>query len=155
MTTMTVQATQVYSVIIRATPEQVWDAITKPEFTRKYFFGSVIDSTFEPGTKYCGWSGDGGEQYVDGTVLEASAPNRLVTTWRATWRPDLAVEPPSRVTWEIEPAGGEVTKLTVIHDQLEGAPLTAESVANGWTYVVSGLKTLVETGEPMERGEVG
>jgi hypothetical protein len=59
------------------------------------------------------------------------------------------------VTWEIEPAGAELTKLTVVHDQLEGAPLTAESVANGWTYVVSGLKTLVETGEPMERGETG
>ena len=52
MTTMTEETTQVYSVFIRATPEQVWDGITKPEFTARYFYGSVIDSTYEPGTPY-------------------------------------------------------------------------------------------------------
>ena len=56
MTTMTKETTQVYSVFIRATPEQVWDAITKPEFTARYFYGSVIDSTYEPGSPYLGWA---------------------------------------------------------------------------------------------------
>ena len=58
MSAMTAQATQVYSVFVRATPEQLWDAITKPEFTSKYFYGSVIDSTWEPGSTYTGWSTD-------------------------------------------------------------------------------------------------
>lgn len=149
MTTMTAQTTQVYSVFIRATPQQVWDGITKPEFTARYFYGSVLDSTYEPGTPYLGWAEDRSVQYVDGEVIEASPPHRLVTTWRAVYDPDLAAEPPGRVTWEIEPAGEHVTKLTVIHDELEASPKTAENVAGGWPFVLSGLKTLLETGEPL------
>jgi uncharacterized protein YndB with AHSA1/START domain len=150
MTTMTAQATQVYSVFVRATPEQMWDAITKPEFTQKYFYGSVIDSTYEPGASYTGWAADRSQQFVDGEVLEATRPTKLVTTWRATYSEELAAEPYSRVTWEIEPAGEGVTKLTVVHDRLEDAPKTAENVAGGWSFVLSGLKTLLETGEPLQ-----
>jgi uncharacterized protein YndB with AHSA1/START domain len=149
MSTMTAQATQVYSVFVRATPEQLWEAITKPEFTTKYFYGSLIDSTFEPGSPYLGWSSDRSQQYVDGEVIEATPPHKLVTTWRALYDADTAAEPYSRVSWEIEPAGDGVTKLTVVHDQLEAAPKTAENVAGGWSYVLSGLKTLLETGEPL------
>ena len=148
-TTTTEQTTQVYSVFIRATPDKIWDAITKPEFTSQYFYGSVIDSTYAPGSPYIGWSSDRSQQYVDGEVLEADPPRKLVTTWRATYDPDMAVEPYSRVTWEIEPAGEHVTKLTVVHDELEAAPKTAASVAGGWSFVLSGLKTLLETGEPL------
>ena len=149
MSTMTAQATQVYSVFVRATPEQLWDAITKPEFTSKYFYGSVIESTWEQGAPYAGWASDRSQQYVDGEVIEASPPRKLVTTWRALYDPETAAEPFSRVTWEIEPAGDGVTKLTVVHDELEGSPKTAENVAGGWSYVLSGLKTLLETGEPL------
>ena len=149
MTTMTAQTTQVYSVFVRATPEQLWEAITKPEFTSKYFYGSVIESTWEPGSAYTGWSSDRTQQYVEGEVIEASPPRKLVTTWRALYDPETAAEPFSRVTWEIEPAGEGVTKLTVVHDELEAAPKTAENVAGGWSYVLSGLKTLLETGEPL------
>ncbi len=149
MTTMTEQTTQVYSVFIRATPEQVWDAITKPEFTAKYFYGSVIDSTFEPGTPFNGWASDRSQQYVDGQVLEADRPCRLRYSWRALYDPELAAEPHSRVTWDIEPQDGGITKLTVVHDELGAAPKTALSVAGGWPYILSGLKTLLETGEPL------
>ena len=149
MTTMTKETTQVYSVFIRATPEQVWDGITKPEFTARYFYGSVIDSSYEPGTPYTGWAEDRSMQYVDGEVIEADRPRKLVTTWRAMYDPETAAEPHSRVTWEIEPAGEHVTKLTVIHDELEAAPKTAANVAGGWSFVLSGLKTLLETGEPL------
>ena len=149
MTTMTRETTQVYSVFIRATPEQVWDGITKPEFTARYFYGSVIDSTYEPGSPYTGWSEDRSQQYVDGEVIEAERPRKLVTTWRAMYDPETAAEPYSRVTWEIEPAGENVTKLTVIHDELDTAPKTAANVAGGWSYVLSGLKTLLETGKPL------
>ena len=149
MTTMTEQTTQVYSLFIRATPEQVWDAITKPEFTSRYFYGSVIDSTWEPGSPYLGWSTDRTQQYVDGQVLEADPPRLLQHTWRALYDEESAGEPYSRVTWEIEPQDGAVTKLTVVHDQLEASPKTAASVSGGWAYVLSGLKTLLETGEPL------
>jgi len=149
MTTMTEQATQVYAVFIRATPEQVWDAITKPEFTTKYFHGTKIESTFEPGTPYLSVAGS--DTVVDGEILESDPPRTLKHTWRALWDPETAAEPHSRVTWEIEPQEGGVTKLTVTHDQLEAAPKTAESVAGGWEYVLSGLKTVLETGEPLSR----
>jgi uncharacterized protein YndB with AHSA1/START domain len=149
MTTMTAQATQVYSIFIRATAEQVWDAITKPEFTQKYFYGSRIESSFEPGEPYEGFSGDRSEKLVDGEVLEASPPSKLVTTWRALYDPETAKEPHSRVSWEIEPAGEGIVQLTVVHDGLEAAPKTAENVAGGWSYVLSGLKTVLETGRPL------
>jgi uncharacterized protein YndB with AHSA1/START domain len=149
VSTMTEQSTQVYSVFVRTTPEQLWDAITKPEFTSKYFYGSIIESTWEQGASYAGWSTDRSQQYVEGEVIEASPPRKLVTTWRALYDPDTAAEPYSRVTWEIEPAGEGITKLTVIHDELEASPKTAANVAGGWSYVLSGLKTLLETGEPL------
>jgi uncharacterized protein YndB with AHSA1/START domain len=149
MTTMIEQTTQVYAVFIRATPDQVWDAITKPEFTTRYFYGSVIDSTFEPGAKYLGWSGDKKQKLVDGEVLESDRPRVLRHTFRALWDPETSLEQHSRVSWEIEPQDDGVTKLTVVHDQLEASPKTAEQVAGGWSYILSGLKTLLETGEPL------
>ena len=149
--TVTEEATQVYTVFIRATPEQVWDAITKPEFTMKYFYGSVIDSTWEPGSSYAGWASDRSQQYVDGEVLDYDPPRRLQHTWRSLYDEATAVEPHSRVTWDIEAQDGGVTKLTVVHDQLEAAPATAANVAGGWMYVLSGLKTLLETGEPLQQ----
>jgi uncharacterized protein YndB with AHSA1/START domain len=150
MTTMTAQTTQVYSVFIRATPEQVWDAITKPEFTMRYFYGSELESTFEQGASYKQWAPEREKLWVEGEVLESDRPHRLAHTWRSLFDEDSAAEEPSRVTWEIEAQEGGVTKLTVVHDQLESAPKTAASVAGGWSYVLSGLKTLLETGEPLE-----
>ena len=151
MSTMTAQTMQVYSDFIRATPEQVWDAITKPEFTTKYFYGSAVDSAWEVGSPYAGWSGDRTQKYVDGEVLESDPPRRLQHTWRSLYDENTANEPHSRVTWEIEPQEGGVTKLTVVHDHLGAAPYTAENVAGGWSLVLSGLKTLLETGEPLQR----
>jgi len=149
MTTMTEQTTQVYSVFIRATPEQVWEGITKPEFTMRYFYGSIIDSTFEPGATYLGWSSDRKQQYVDGEVLESDPPRLLRHTWRALYDEETAAEVHSRVSWEIVPQDGGITKLTVVHDQLEASPKTALNVAGGWPFVLSGLKTLLETGTPL------
>ena len=143
MTTMTALTTQVYSVFIRATPDQVWDAITKPEFTEQYFFGAHIEVR---GDRRFSAIGD---TEWDEEVFEADPPHKLVHGWTAGYDSDLAAEAESRVTWEIEPQDGGITKLTVVHDQLEGAPKTAESVAGGWMYVLSGLKTLIETGKPL------
>jgi uncharacterized protein YndB with AHSA1/START domain len=143
MSTVTAQTTQVYSVFILATPEQIWDAITKSEFTQQYFYGARID--VRDGRRFSAI----GEMEWDEEVLESDPPRRLVHQWMAGYDPDLAAEDASRVTWEIEPQDGGVTKLTVVHDQLEGAPKTAESVAGGWMYILSGLKTLLETGKPL------
>jgi uncharacterized protein YndB with AHSA1/START domain len=150
MNTMTEQTTQVYAIFIRATPEKVWEAITKPEFTAQYFYGSVIDSTLEPGTPYLGFSADRSQQFVDGEVVDSDPPRLLRHTWRALYDEDMANEPHSQVTWEIEPQDGGFTKLTVVHDRLEASPKTAASVGGGWPYVLSGLKSLLETGKPLE-----
>ncbi|HET8527601.1 MAG TPA: SRPBCC family protein [Gaiellaceae bacterium] len=145
MSTTTAQTTQVYAVFIRATPEQVWEAITTPSFTQQYFFGSRVTVTPET---YVGLDADGGA-LVEGGVVEYDPPKRLVHGWRALYDPASAAEEESRVTWELEPQDGGVTKLTVVHDRLEASPVTAASVAGGWSYVLSGLKTLLETGRPL------
>ncbi|HYB27358.1 MAG TPA: SRPBCC family protein [Solirubrobacteraceae bacterium] len=150
MTTTTAQATQVYQLFIKATPERIWEAITRPEFTTKYFHGSYVDSTFEPGAAYNGYSTDRSQQWVDGEVLEADPPRRLQHTWRSLYDPEAAAEPHSRVTWEIEPQQDGTCLVTVVHDKLEESPKTAESVSGtGWIAVLSGLKTLLETGQPL------
>jgi uncharacterized protein YndB with AHSA1/START domain len=146
MTTMTATATQVYNVFIKATPEQIWEAITSPDFTERYFYGARIET--KDGRRVA--HGPNGELWGDEPVLESDPPRRLVHQWRSRYDPELAAEEPSRVTWEIEPQEGGYALLTVTHDQLEGAPKTAASVAGpGWMMVLSGLKTLLETGEPL------
>ena len=138
--------TQVYQVFIRATPEQIWEAITNPDFTEKYFHGARTEYT--GGRRVS--KGPDGQLYADEAVLEFDPPRRLVHGWRSLYRPELAAEPTSRVTWEIAPQDGGFCLLTVVHDKLEGAPRTAENVSGeGWMMVLSGLKTLVETGTPM------
>ena len=146
---------QVYQVFIRATPERVWDAITKPEFTAQYFHGSRVDTTGERGTGIRHYAPDGTTLWGDDTILESDPPRRLVHSWRSLYDPAFAAEPPSRVTWEIEPQPGGITKLTVVHDQLEGSPKTAANVAGGWMFIISGLKTFLETGQPLTPRSAG
>jgi uncharacterized protein YndB with AHSA1/START domain len=146
MTTMTETAAQLYQVFIRATPEQIWDAITKPEFTQQYFYGARI--SISPEKFYA--LGPNDDVWGDDAVLEFDPPRRLVHRWRSLYDPELALEEPSRITWEIEPQDGGFCSLTVTHDQLEGAPKTAASVGGaGWMMIISGLKTLLETGKPL------
>ena len=150
-TAATGRATQVYQIFIKAPPEQIWEAITKTEFRRLYFHGSSIESTFEPGSRVVSRSPDGAEVWGDNTVLECDPPWRYSQTWSSLYDSELAVEPESRVTWEIEPQGdGSYCKLTVTHDRLENSPKTAEKVSGGWLEIISGLKTVVETGLPLE-----
>ena len=146
MSTLTAQATQVYQVFIKAPPEAIWDAITKPEFTERYFYGTRITVTPDSFRSV----GGGDRDMVWGDVSEFEPPRRLVHSWRALYDPEMAEEDESRVTWEIEPQDGGISLLTVVHDRLEGAPKTAASVSGvGWMMVLSGLKTLLEVGRPM------
>ena len=93
--------------------------------------------------------GPEGEDWGTGPTFEFDPPRRLVHEWRSLYDPELAAEGTSRVTWEIEPQDGGVTKLTLVHDQLEDAPKTAASVSGGWMLILSGLKTLLETGDSL------
>jgi uncharacterized protein YndB with AHSA1/START domain len=146
MTTRTAQSTQIYQVFIKASPEQIWDAITKPDLTAQYFHGSRIENTAQRRVS----RGPDGSLRGDGPVHEFDPPRRLVHEWRPLYDPELASEAPSRVTWEIEPHEGGYCKLTLTHDQLEASPKTAQSVfGEGWMFVLSGLKTLLETGRPL------
>jgi uncharacterized protein YndB with AHSA1/START domain len=146
MTTTLVQTTQVYQVFIKASAEEIWEAITKPEFTQQYFHGARITVVPE---RYRSL-GPNDEVWGDSAVAEFDPPRRLVHGWQSMYDPDLVEESESRVSWEIEPQAGGYCLLTVTHDQLEGAPRTAASVAGvGWMMVLSGLKTLLETGQPL------
>ena len=144
--TTKVETTQVYQVFIKATPERIWDAITRPEFTAQYFHGARIETTAET---HKAFSPDG-EVWGDEPTVEFDPPRRLVHGWRSLYDEELAAEEMSRVSWEIEPQDGGYCKLTVVHDRLEGAPKTAANVSGaGWMFVLSNLKTLLETGAPL------
>ena len=144
-TTTEVQTVQVYQLFIKASPDAVWDAITKPEFTERYFYGMRIEATPERRRVFASE-----DDWGDDRIIEFDPPRKLVHGWRSLYDPELAEEEESRVTWEIEAGEDGVSLLTVVHDHLEGAPKTAASVAGpGWMRVLSGLKTLLETGEPL------
>jgi uncharacterized protein YndB with AHSA1/START domain len=137
---------QVYPLFIRAMPEQIWQAITDPNLVEQYFYGVRIE--IADGVRRV--TGPDGTPWGEELVIESEPPRRLVHGWRSSYDPELADEPESRVTWEIEPAGDGYSRLTLTHDQLEQSPKTAAGVAgDGWMIVLSGLKTLVETGQPL------
>jgi uncharacterized protein YndB with AHSA1/START domain len=143
---MAAPSTQIYQVFIKAAPERIWEAIIKPEFTARYFHGARITNTADRHVS----RGPDGTTWGDGPVTVFDPPHKLVHEWRSMYDPEMAAEEASRVSWEIEAQEGGYCKLTLTHDRLEGAPRTADSVSGaGWMYVLSGLKTLLETGEPL------
>jgi uncharacterized protein YndB with AHSA1/START domain len=165
MTTIsdTTVTTQVYRVYIKATPQAIWDAITKAEWTERYGYGGSAEFDLRPGGAFRILTNEGmraqgaGDVAVDGEVIESDPPRKLVQTWRLVMAPEVGAEGFTRVTYEIDDTRDGVTRLTVSHD-LEGAPKTASLVAGaqedigaggGWNWVLSGLKTLLETGSPL------
>ena len=142
--------TQLYMIFIKGSPERIWNAITKPEDTSRYFHGSHVEAELKKGGKFWYWAPDKSKLWGDGEVLEIEPHKKLVTTWHALWDEETSKEKPSRVIWEIEPQEGGYCKVTVTHDRLEEAPITAKHVSGaGWIGVISGMKTIVETNAPM------
>ena len=137
--------TQVYALFIRTTPEKLWQALTDGAVTKRYFYGEELHSQWNAGAEWHS-TGPEGRRDVEGTVLESDPPRRLVMTWHILYDPELSTEL-SRVTYLIEKKG-EVCKLTATHD-LSEAPRTAPHVQGGWPLILSGLKTLLETGDSM------
>jgi uncharacterized protein YndB with AHSA1/START domain/DNA-binding transcriptional ArsR family regulator len=135
---------KVFEIYIKTTPERLWQAITDTEMRRKYTFGAVVASDWTQGSSYQGVGQ--GALIFEGENLEVDPPRRLVQSFRALWGEDVKSEGTSRVTWEIEQIG-DSCRLTVTHDQLrEGANA---QLYGGWMMVLSGLKTLLETGETL------
>lgn len=152
---------QVYRVYIQATPETIWTAIIDPEWNVQYGYRCPADLDPRVGGAYrCKPNSamverGAPEIIIDGEILECDPPRKLVQTWHAMFSPEMADESPTRLTWEIVEGQGGVTTLTVTHE-VEGAPMVAEQVSGslaeaggGWSYVLSDLKTLLETGKPL------
>jgi uncharacterized protein YndB with AHSA1/START domain len=157
----TAVVTQAHQVYVNATPEAIWDAITKSEWTDRYGYRGRIELDPRPGGTYRAFATDEmracgtPEVVVEGEVIEANSPRKLVQTWHALFDEDIAAEATTRLTWEIEDAYPGATRLTVTHE-LEGAPRLAAIVGGsiseaggGWPFVLSDLKTLLETGRPL------
>ncbi|MGH9323596.1 MAG: ArsR/SmtB family transcription factor [Vicinamibacteria bacterium] len=137
---------KVFEIYIKTTPERLWEAITNPELRRKYNFGVGVESDWTPGSRYEALHPKAPGALCEGENLEVDPPRRLVQSFNALWGEDVKREGTSRVTWEIEPIG-DSCRLTVTHDQLrEGAN---EELYGGWPMILSGLKTLLETGETL------
>ena len=138
----------VYQIFIKASPDEVWEAIVEPSWTRRYFHGTAFDSPPVKGEPYRTTIADG-RPAVDGVIEELDAPNRLVMTWHVLYDAAMSEEPPSRVEWIVEPMGEGLTRLRLEHGDLARSPLTWASVKYGWEYVLDGLKTVIETGESL------
>jgi uncharacterized protein YndB with AHSA1/START domain len=163
MTSMTAinVTTQVFQVFIKASQEAIWDAITKPEWNERYGYPGKSEYDLRPGGAFRAISSNemiasgAPEVGVDGEVEEADPPHKLVQTWRFHFTPETEAEGFTRVIWETHEEGEGLTRLTVTHE-VDGAPHTAEMVTGlrplhegggGWPFVLSDLKTLLETGK--------
>ena len=140
------QMEKVFEIYIRTTPERLWEAITDPVIRTKYQFGASIESDWTEGSPYRLGHPAAQRPLAEGENLVVERPNRLVQTMRALWGPDAERAGTSRVTWEIEPAG-DSCRLTVVHDQLP--PDAPAELYGGWPMILSGLKTWLETGQPL------
>jgi len=136
---------KIYEIYIKTTPERLWEAITDPEMRKIFNFGVGVISDWTPGSTYKS-SHPAGVDIAEGENVEVDPPRRLVQSFNALWSDDVKSEETSRVTWEIEPVG-DSCRLLVTHDRLSvGAN---EELYGGWPMILSGLKTLLETGEKL------
>jgi uncharacterized protein YndB with AHSA1/START domain len=171
--TKTSVTTQVNRIYIKASPVAIWDAITQPGWSELYGYGGRVEYDLRPGGSYRVFATDamraaraemGGaptpDVIVDGEVIESDPPRRLVQTFRMLMDPATEAEGFTRLTYEIAETGHGVTKLTVTHE-LEGAPRLAlflggemEDIGagGGWSWVLSDLKSLLESGSRMAGG---
>jgi uncharacterized protein YndB with AHSA1/START domain/DNA-binding transcriptional ArsR family regulator len=139
--------THVFEIFIQTTPEHLWEALTESDFTTQYYYASKIESDFNPGSDFTMTLPDGTEA-IRGEVVEAEPAKRLVTTFDARWDDGVAADEPSRISWDIEQQG-EAVKLKVTHNGFAAETETYRQIAGGMPYILSGLKTLLETGKPL------
>jgi uncharacterized protein YndB with AHSA1/START domain len=141
----------VYQIIIKAPPERVWEAITTPEFTSRYYYGSTLKTDLTVGSPFT-YHMPNGSPIVEGEVVASEPPTRLVHTYHSLW-PPMNEDAPTRVTWELEALPEGVTKVTVVHEDFQAETATYKGLqSGGWTWILSNMKTLLETGEPIPQG---
>lgn len=140
-----VKPAHVYEIYIRSTPEQIWQALTDPDMTARYYSypGTRVESDFTPGAPYL-YRTSNGTTVLDGTIVESDPPRRLVMTFRPLWTGLGENAPVSHVTWEIEPID-EQSKLTLIHEGIDLDSELNRGIREGWTRIVSAMKSLLET----------
>jgi uncharacterized protein YndB with AHSA1/START domain len=141
----------VYTVYISASPERIWRAITDGVETERYYYGTRVGSDWSKGSRIV-YEYPDGRVAADGEVLEIDPPRRLEMTFHARWDPEIEAEGPVRQVWQIDADGEGPTKLTVTTIGLRAGTRMAEEFAGGMIYIVSGLKTWVETGEALAAG---
>jgi uncharacterized protein YndB with AHSA1/START domain len=147
-TTMTTEST-VYVTYVARSAEMVWAALTSSEFTRQYFFGRSVESDWTVGSVWTLRKPDGTAD-VTGVVRESDSPRKLVVTWRVDGPPEFKNLPECIVTYEIDPVGDAAVRLTMT--EAHPTPIPAyllEGGRKGWPMILSGLKTLLETGRPL------
>ncbi|HMK08523.1 MAG TPA: metalloregulator ArsR/SmtB family transcription factor [Anaerolineales bacterium] len=141
----------VYEIIIKAPQERVWEAITKSEFTSRYYYGCTLETDLAIGSPFT-YHMPNGSPIVEGKVVASDPPSRLVHSYHSFW-PPMNEDAPTQVTWELESMPGGVTKVTVVHEEFQGQTPTYQGLrGGGWTWILSNLKTLLETGEPIPQG---
>lgn len=140
-----------YEIFVRAPREAVWEALTDPDHTVRYFHATRIESSFRPGEKWRFVRADDDIDAVEGEIETFDPPHRLVMTWRVLYDVAMSEEPPSRVEWTLTAANadGSVTRVTLRHGDLALSPLTWANVRLGWVGVIDSLKSYLETGEPL------
>ena len=160
--TKTSVTTQVHEIYIKADAQAIWDAITKPEWTSRYAYKGSVDYDLRPGGAFRARSTPEMVSFglpeiaIDGEIVESDPPRKLVQTYRFLFSDAMKAEGFTRLTWEIEPTQSGFCRLTVTHE-LEGAPTMAGMVGGkfsemgggGWSWILSDLKSLLETGKPM------
>ncbi len=144
---MTEKPTHVFEVYIRTTPELLWQALTDGNITPHYYMGSPVESSWTPGAAYS-YHNPAGGSFIEGQVVEIDPPRRLVTTFRPVWDAEAASTALSTVTYEIVPVG-TACKLTLTHVDLDPTSPLTRMIVSGWSQILSGLKTYLETGEPL------
>jgi uncharacterized protein YndB with AHSA1/START domain/DNA-binding transcriptional ArsR family regulator len=137
----------IFQIFIRTTPEQLWKALTSGDLSQLYYFNTRVEADWQPGKTYHYFYPDG-KAMIEGEILEIDPPRRLVTTFKPLWLTEPEDLQFTRVTWLIEPAGASC-KLTVTHEGLDMSRPASQGMMDGWARILSGLKTLLETGQPL------
>ena len=138
----------VYQIVINAPQTRVWEAITTPEFTARYYYDCTLETDLTVGSPFV-YHKQSGAPIVEGEVVLSDPPNRLVHTYHSFW-PPMNKDAPTKVTWELVSMSANVTKVTVVHEDFEGETATYKGLqSGGWTWILSNMKTLLETGAPM------
>lgn len=146
-TPMTTPPKHVFVTVIKTTPEKLWAALTDGKITPAYYYGGAFEGEIKAGAHYRYIAPDG-SRFVSGKIISAEAPHKLVATFKGEWMPGMENDAETRVTYEIQQQG-DCCRLTLTHDEFAGETATYHNTGGGWPGILSGLKTLLETGQPL------